>query len=295
MFLTEDNMSFGLRNRSKMIVETLSIKEITGENIPVYVSKITSALTRDRVAVSFLVDIADTYKDYSTTVIKVNDLNISADTEEEQIILNDFEMHKSDIFKSSGVLDYEAAMALLYRLRLDNYVVTDIANIEEGGENNSIAIEELHNTHDFIRITMNESLKGIYEKIIEDATERVDEKHSNRIVTLKIKDKTDKEIEDILTIGFRRTYGVENVYNIYSTEGIKYKILSNEGIAAVISGDTMVITYIKKKVHKRLDVLGKRDKLNDENCRSLGNEIAKVAMQENIRYKLKISGEIISL
>lgn len=295
MFLVKENMSVGTTSISKMVVETISIKEITGENIPVYVSKMTSALARDRVAVSFLSLTADAYKKYSTTIIKAEDLSIDVDNEEEQIVLNDFEIPKVNMFKSSGVLSYEAAIALIYRLRLDNYIVTDIANIEEGGNGASIAVEELHSTPDFIRIMMHESIKPIYNSFIDEATERVEEKHCNRIITLKIDNKSEQEIEDILTIGFRRTYGVEELYTISSDDRSKYKILSNENIAAVISGDTMMLTFIKTKVHKRLEVIGKKDKLEDENCRTLGNEIAKIAMQENTRYKLKISGEIISL
>lgn len=247
-----------------------------GDNTSVYFNKIKTAIARDRVAMSFISDRAIVSDNiFTNTIIQVTDRHLMNRTEETL----DFSRQYIDLFKSTSVLNYEAAMALIYKLRIDGYIVTDIANINNGNEAEFISVEELNCDSEIIKISVSDRVIPIVDTIMERSKFRMEEKHTSRIISIESDIEGLSAFENVVELAFNKTFNIENIYNIVSESDRGYRILYGSNVACVISCNTITLV----STSNRLD------------CDNMCNALRNILDSYEYEYKLNMTGELIML
>lgn len=266
--------------RLDTVTKALNIGRLMGDNTSVYFNKIKTAIARDRVAMSFISDRAIVSDNiFTNTIIQVTDRHIMNRTEEAKRLDLDFSRQYIDLFKSTSVLNYEAAMALIYKIRIDGYIVTDIANINNGNEAEFISVEELNCDSEIIKISVSDRVIPIVDTIMERSKFRMDEKHTSRIISIESDIEGLSAFENVVELAFNKTFNIENIYNIVSESDRGYRILCSSNVACVISNNTITLV----STSNRLD------------CDNMCNALRNILDSHEYEYKLNMTGELIML
>lgn len=264
--------------RLDTVTKALSIGRLMGENKSVYFNRIKTAIAKDRVAVSFISDDTVIHSGvFTNTVIQVVDgSTVRSRNDEDRRIELDFNRQKFDLFKSIGILNYEAAMALVYKLRIDGYIVTDIANISSGKETEFISVEELNSDSDVIKLSISDRLEPIVDTIMERSQVRMGERHTSRIISI---DAPYRGLSDIIEVAINKAFKIENRYSVISESGRKYEILYGSELASVISKNTITIVSTS----------------NEIDCNDICNALRSTLDYNDYDYRLNMTGELIMI
>lgn len=251
-------------NRLKAVTKALSIGRLMGDNTYVYLDRIKTAVAKDRVAISFISDQAiATNGVFTNTVVQVIDKNNSE--------------RELNLLKSTGVLSYEAAMALIYKLRIDGYIVTDIANICNGEGAEFVSIEELNSDSDIIKISVSDKILPLVDTLMEKSEFRLNERHTSRIITLNVDGENTEFIRGVIELAFNKAFTIENRYSINTEDGIEYKILYGREMASIIYRNTITMVSTSSRI----------------DCNLLSESIKKILDRNNSSYSLNITDELI--
>lgn len=229
--------------------KAIKLHQIYGENIPIYLNKIDSSLTKDRVAASFITDPAFRVSSNGyNTLIKA--LNINDNTEK--------------LFKSDKALNYDSLMAMIYELRLNGYVVTAIANISLEDNNQITCISELHTDTNIIRISMSDELRNLTKTIIKEHEYRSQERHVVKIMRISALNR--KKITDkIIKIAIKSSFDNLIIYDIESNTNEHYKVYEGVKLTCVRQGNDLLFVSTKKDIDISKFELNLRSLLSQEN------------------------------
>lgn len=263
------------------VTRAFNIHEFNGDMIPIYLNKLSTSIARDRVAVSVISD--ETMEDkgkFTNTLIQVTSNNTyNAESEEARMAEEDLGLTSTSLFKSSNVMSYEALMALIYKLRIDGYVVNDIANISSCTDGDIISVEELNSDIDIVRITASDRLATVIESIIERNEYRINERHTCRILTVCAQDMSEHDLQELINVAFKRAFKLVEMYAVSSEDGNNYGILASNNVACVKSGNTITVAAVTGEV----------------DCEGLQVALKKLLDKEGVEYRIKTTGELIML
>lgn len=222
-------------NRDTDIGSAFITAQQVGTSVPLYISKKDTAINKDRVAASFISDnsLCSSGKfEYTVlnTTVSNNRINIK-------------EGGKFKSYMSNKPLTYNSLMALIYRLRLDGWVITDIANISYKNNESMVSVEGINTLGTAIKISICDDLRDLASFIIEESTNRLAENHYVSTVKLKASTcvsnkKTQCIIMDALnSLKCRREY-----FEIRDDTGsTNYIIYEYEEFTCLVSGNTITV------------------------------------------------------
>ncbi len=199
-----------------------------GENIPIYINKSKSPITKDRVAAAFICDeLLNSRIDFSKILIK----SVSKSEESE---------HR---FQSNMALTYNSLISFIYYLRLCGDKITSMNSISYGDNKQIISVEDINASTDFIKVSVSDDLRWLVDGVINEQKYKDKDRHLCTIVSLNYKEEQETEFKDAINIALKHTFGKIAEYIIRSNEGDKYIIFEGAKACCVVTKKFLVITH----------------------------------------------------
>ncbi len=242
------------------VAEAVKRYTLYGANLPVYIDKQQSYLTKDRVAASFISDKAlNQEAGFNNTLIKAE--RNSKDTA---------------LFKSNIPLSYEALISFIYELRIAGYSVTDISNISMAGDKQIISVNEIHTDTDIIKVSVSDKLRTLVNTLIKEHKSRDKERHTSKIVKLKSEESTEY-ILNTVKIALRQSFTKVSEFTVESDKGDLYYIFDSTNVTCVV-GDNHLL-FISTQKYINLDEFRQR--------------LTSVCSNHDKRYDIEVTNEIV--
>lgn len=219
-------------NWNKSVTRVIADSAKMGDNSSIYMDKISSKLSRDRMAFSLIVGALESQTKFTSTLLRFRDI------ETEQI----------REYQSSMPLTYEAAMAFTYLKRLEGELLVDIAYICEDSVDGSsfISLEGLNCDSDILKLSLSDQLIPLVDALVESDEHREMERHKTSVTTLVNTRGSSLKFQDALELGFSKTFGIQGRCEIKSLSSIgkAYKIVYADSIGGVIRGNRLTVATL---------------------------------------------------
>lgn len=219
-------------NWNKSVTRAIADSAKMGDNSSIYMDKISSKLSRDRMAFSLIVVALESQTKFTSTLLRFMDMKTEQITE----------------YQSSMPLTYEAAMAFTYLKRIEGELLVDIVYICDNSIDGSsfISLEGLNCDSDILKLSLSDQLIPLVDTLMELDEHREAERHKTSITTLVNTRGSSLKFQDALELGFSKTFGIQGRCEIKSLSktGKTYKIVYTDNIGGVIRGNRLIVATL---------------------------------------------------
>ncbi len=206
----------------------LNTSKICQDRTAVYINKVKSSITKDRIAASLISDKLLSYEEeFSHTLINAFDRNKNCEI----------------TFTTTISLKYESLIAFIYALRINNIQIISIKNVVKNQYEQFIQVDGLQNLKDNIRIELEDSKLALLDEVIKEHAIRASEHHVSRVVKIY----SNNDVSNYIQIALKKTFEKLGYFQV-DAEGSYYTIFEGENIVCILHDKQLVFVSIQGKI-----------------------------------------------